>query len=269
MQNPYSGHPSAGFQGGIVENESVQVGRMGMFEQIADIVNSSHLVYFAAAVQAAALLFTEQVKIRVLLLIGSALYLVYYAVVAGDPLWEAMAATLAMSIANLFGLTALMVSRSARFIPANQMNLYSMFSGVEPGEFRALMKRGTLRTLIESETLTTVGAVPDRLFFVIEGEIEVEQGQGCFQLPPRHFLGEISLMLGTPASATVRVGAGAHLVEWQREKLVRAMTRQPKLKIAVESLLGRDMARKVAVLAGHIDSNYVHGDPAMDTFFKP
>lgn len=245
------------------------MGRTGMFEQIADLVNSSHLVFFAAAVQAAALLFTEQVKIRVLLLIGSALYLVYYAVVAGDPLWEAMAATLAMSLANVFGLTALMVSRSARFIPANQMNLYSMFSGVEPGEFRALMKRGTVRTLTENETLTTVGAVPDRLYFVIDGEIEVEQGQGCFQLPPRHFLGEISLMLGTPASATVRVGAGAHLVEWQRENLVRAMTRQPKLKIAVESLLGRDMARKVAVLAGHIDSNYVHGDPAMDTFFKP
>lgn len=222
-----------------------------------DLVSPGYLVFFAACLQAAALLFRDQIRIRILLLLGSVVYLIYYAVAVQAPLWEAMAATVAMSVANLYGLTALLLSRTACLIPPSQAALFSMFGGVEPGEFRALMKHGQIRTLHHDEALTLAGKVPDRLYFVIEGEVEIEQGQGRFSIPPRHFVGEVSLMLGTPASATAHVKAGVQLVEWSRDHLVQIMARKPKLKTAVESLLGRDMARKVAANAGRIDRKYM------------
>lgn len=229
-----------------------------------DFIQPQHLVFLAAAIQAAALLFQGQTKIRVLLLVGSMTYLLYYMLAADEPLWEAIIATLAMSIANIVGLTAYLLGNTVRLIPASQLGLYSMLGGVEPGEFRALMKHGRIRRLVEDEALTTVGRVPERLFYVIEGDIEIEQGTGRFNIPARHFIGEVSLMLGTPASATAYAKAGTHLVEWSRDKLVKAMARKPKLMIAVESLLGRDMARKVALAASFIDRKYANQEPAVD-----
>jgi len=229
-----------------------------------DLFQPQQLVFLAAAIQAAALLFQGQTKIRILLLIGSMTYLLYYMFAADEPLWEAVIATLAMSIANIVGLTAYLLGNTVRLIPASQLGLYSMLGGVEPGEFRALMKHGRIRKLAEDEALTTVGKVPERLFYVIEGDIEIEQGAGRFSIPPRHFIGEVSLMLGTPASATAHAKAGVQLVEWSRDKLVKAMARKPKLMVAVESLLGRDMARKVALAASFIDRKYANREPVVD-----
>jgi len=231
---------------------------------ISDLIQPQHLVFLAAAIQTAALLFQGQTKIRVLLLIGSMTYLLYYAFAADEPLWEAMIATIAMSLANIVGLTTYLLGNTVRLIPASQLGLYSMLGGVEPGEFRALMKHGRVRRLTEDEALTTVGQVPERLFFVIEGDIEIEQGAGRFYTPPRHFIGEVSLMLGTPASATAYAKAGTQIVEWSRGQLIKSMARRPKLMVAVESLLGRDMARKVALAASFIDRKYANHQPTVE-----
>lgn len=232
--------------------------------QFLDLIQPQHLVFLAAAIQAAALLFQGQTKIRILLLVGSMTYLLYYMFAADEPLWEAMIATVAMSLANVVGLTMYLLGNTVRLIPASQLGLYSMLGGVEPGEFRALMKHGRVRRLTEDEDLTTVGKVPEQLFFVIEGDIEIEQGAGRFTIPPRHFIGEVSLMLGTPASATAHAKAGAQIVEWSRAQLIKSMARRPKLMVAVESLLGRDMARKVALAASFIDRKYANHQPTVE-----
>ena len=108
-------------------------------------------MFLAAAIQAGALLFQGQIKIRVLLLVGSLVYVTYYMFAADEPLWEAMIATLAMSIANVFGLTTHMLARSMKAIPKNQFALFSMLGGVEPWEFRSLMKHGKIRQVEADE----------------------------------------------------------------------------------------------------------------------
>ncbi len=255
-------------------SHSIQIGsfaaiRKGcsVYEIVSSQITPGNLVFLAAAIQAAALLFRGQLRLRVLLLTGSIVYLFYYMVAAKEPLWEAMIATSAMSIANIYGLAVLILGNTVRLIPANQIALFSMFGEIQPGEFRLFMKLGQIRRLTDDETLTMIGKVPDYLYFVIEGEVEIEQGCGRFQIPSRHFIGEISLMLGTPASATTQVKSGTQIVQWPREQLIRNMARHPKMKTAVESLLSRDMARKVAVGAGRVDSKYVNVDPAVAVLF--
>ncbi|MGI9463591.1 MAG: hypothetical protein ACR2OM_06615, partial [Aestuariivirgaceae bacterium] len=85
-----------------------------MYELTDDLIKPEHLVFLAAAIQAAALLFQGQTKIRVLLLVGSMTYLLYYMLAAEEPLWEAMIATLAMSAANIYGLTARLLGNTIR-----------------------------------------------------------------------------------------------------------------------------------------------------------
>ncbi|MCL4766814.1 MAG: cyclic nucleotide-binding domain-containing protein [Hyphomicrobiaceae bacterium] len=213
------------------------------------------IVYLAAATQAAGLLFRTQIVLRIFLLLGSGLYLTYYAVAAATPLWEAMVATTAIALANIFGLTLLMLSRSARMIPADQVALHDMLGGLEPGDFRSLMRFGRVRTLPADEILTVAGQVPDRLLYVIDGDVEIEKSSSPrFRIAPRHFIGEVSLVLDAPASATVWASAGTRLVEWPRVRLVQEMKRRTRLKLAVEALIARDMARKVAVGSGVVDA---------------
>lgn len=235
-----------------------------MHELLDQLIEPGHLVFLAAAIQAVALLFQGQVRIRFFLLIGSMVYLTYYMIAADEPLWEAMVATLAMSAANIYGLAALLMANTVRSIPGDQIALFSMFGGVEPWEFRSLMRHGQIRRLTENEALTTLGEVPENLYFIIDAGIEIEQGHGRFRIPPGHFIGEVSLVLGTPASATTHVKAGTQLVEWPRERLIRKMARQPKLMVTVVSLLSRDMGRKVAEGAGRIDKRFANTGPAPD-----
>ena len=126
------------------------------------------------------------------------------------------------------------------------------------------MKHARVRRLKKDETLTTVGEVPGQLYYVIEGDIEIEQGEGRFRIPPRHFIGEVSLMLGTPASATAHAKAGARWWNGRATGWSGPWPASPELMIAVESLLGRDMARKVATAASCIDSKYTNTGNAIE-----
>ena len=210
------------------------------------LIRPGNIVYLAAATQAAGLLLRTQLVLRLFLLLGSGFYLTYYAMAAASPLWEAIAAEALIASANAYGLAMLLLSRSRWLIPESQLDLFDMIGELEPGEFKALMRHGRMRTLETDEVLTVEGRVPERLVYVIDGEVEIDKGGATFKLAPRHFIGEISLVLGTAASATTRVAAGTQIVEWPRSALSRAMTRQHRLKLAVEAIIGKDMARKVA-----------------------
>ena len=226
-----------------------------LYEVAELVLQPGNVVYLAAATQAAGLLLRAQLLLRLLLLAGSGFYLTYYALATATPLWEAIAAEALIAAANGFGLAMLLLSRSRWLIPADQVELYDMLGELEPGEFKTLMRYGQIRTLDEAEVLTVEGKVPDRLVYVIDGAVEIEKGGTRFEIPPRHFIGEISLVLDTLASATTRAPAGAQIVEWPRARLVRGMRRHHRLKLAVEALIGKDMARKVAA-GTRIMANY-------------
>ena len=235
---------------------------MGVFIDL--VAQPGNIVYIAAATQAAGMLFRSQIILRVLLLLGSGLYLVYYATAAENPLWQAMAATTAISLANIYGISMLLLSRSVRIIPAHQFALFKMLDGMEPGDFRALMRFGQTRTLQREEALTVKGEVPDRLFYVIEGEVEIEKKTAPrFRIAPRNFIGEVSLVLGSPASATVLAPPGTRIIEWPRDRLTKQMDRRNRLKLAIEALIARDMARKVAIGSGTLaEASHLTSSPA-------
>lgn len=205
------------------------------------------LVFAAAAIQAAALLFRGQVRIRVLLLIGSGVYLAYYMLATSEPLWEAMIATIAMALANIYGLIDLLLGNKVRSIPSHQMSLFSAFAGVEPDEFRLLMRDGEITVAPVDQFLTTRGDMPENLYFLIDGDVDIHSETGRRRLSSGHFIGETCLLLGTPSPETVCARAGAQIVIWPRKKLLFSMERHPKLKSAMTSLLGRDMARKLVI----------------------
>ncbi|MFN3261734.1 MAG: hypothetical protein ACE37J_14355 [Pikeienuella sp.] len=190
-------------------------------------------------------LFRDQAALRTLLLLGSAFYIAYY-YMRPEPLWGAIAASLAINAANLFGLLRLLYSRHFTILPAASRPVFAAMRGLQPGEFRALMRLGEPVEPARALKLTTEGVTPEYLWFVTRGKATAEKAGRRFALPAMTFIGEISFVLKEPASATVALEAGGAAIRWRRDRLAAALRRAPQLERAVEALIARDMARKVA-----------------------
>ena len=88
--------------------------------------------------------------------------------------------------------------------------------------------------------------MPDRLFYVLSGEVIIDKDGDRFSAGPKVFVGEISMILGTAASASVSLGKGVEIMEWDRNALFKAMAAKDSFRVAVEAIIGKDMAQKVA-----------------------
>ncbi|MEP3628521.1 MAG: cyclic nucleotide-binding domain-containing protein [Hyphomicrobiales bacterium] len=213
---------------------------LGLFAQ------PGSLVIGAGACYVLGLLFKNQIILRILILIGTGLYIGYYYLAAAEPLWGAIYTSVLIGIANIIGFINLLISQSPRFIAAGQMDLYNMLGGMEPGNFRKLMKTGHRRILDSDEQLTVQGTVPEKLFYILSGEVIIDKDGNKFNAGPRVFVGEISIILGTAASASAFLAKGAEIVEWDRNTLLKEMAAKDSFRVAVEAIIGKDMAQKVA-----------------------
>lgn len=214
------------------------------------ISNPSVLVVLAAGLHILAYLCRDQAWLRCLLLIGTGVYIAYYWMAGPTPLWSAILTTSLVASANLIGLMLLLISRCAWTLRGFDRKLYDMLKPVEPGQLRQLLRAGEVRRIDTETVLTQEGEAPTHLYFIVDGELRVRKAGSHFSVASGCFIGEVSLMLATPASGTVEALPGTVLVAWRRDRLERMMRRSLRLEQNLEAMLARDMAKKVASSSG-------------------
>lgn len=210
------------------------------------ILDTGYLVHIAMIGYVLGFLFRDQVILRVLILGGTLFYLAYYYLHPEQPLWGAIFASSMIFAANFIGLIALLYSRLPIGISAQHWPIFEALSGLEPGEFRRLMKLGVMRRAEVETLLTKEGEPLEHVYFVVSGAPKGLKDGVAFNLPGGEFVGEISFMIDGPATATVTLPEGGVYYEWRKEALRKAMDRAPGLSHAFEALIGRDLARKMA-----------------------
>lgn len=205
-----------------------------------------YLVACAGFIYILAFLIINQIVLRCMLLVGSAFYIAYYAVVAGEPLWMAIFTNLSISTANFIGLMILLFSKSRFAIPKEHSDIYPVFSLLPPGDFRALVRLGRRRVLDEDTILTRDGAPVDTLYFVLKGEVSAEKRGETFKLPERIFIGEVGYLTRDDASATTRLAKGGEVLEWDVARLRAKAKRSARFNLALDALISKDLAAKVS-----------------------
>lgn len=205
------------------------------------------LVYVAGGLYAIGYLIINQVILRAFVLVGTAFYILYYATVEATPLWEAIWVSVVLGTANLIGMASLFLRNSELAIPAEHRDIYPRFSGLPPGDFRALMSVARRYTTVAEQMLTEEGKPVDKLVYIISGATEVSKRGERFRLPPGLFLGEVAYLTGQPSAATTVLEPGSEILEWSVDELNRQAKRANRFKLALESMISRDLAVKVAV----------------------
>ncbi|WP_298843790.1 Crp/Fnr family transcriptional regulator [uncultured Roseobacter sp.] len=213
---------------------------------IQSVFTPENLVYLAGAFYVAGLVITNQIVLRLFVLGGTGIYVLYYAIIADTPLWEAIYVSLMIGLANIAGLSSLLARNSRLAIPRAHADIYETFPQLPPGDFRALLRLAKRYTVPEDTRVTVEDRRGRKLYYVIDGSVLVRKGDQAFVLTPGIFIGEVAFLTGVPSSATSWLEEGAEVLEWSFDDLHRKCERSSRFKLALEAAISLDLAAKVA-----------------------
>ena len=211
-----------------------------------NLLSPEVLVLLAGSSFVLGYLIINQVLLRVFVLIGTGLYIWYYATVADEPLWEAIYTSIAMGAANIIGLISLQLRRSRIMIPREHRDIYPKFSTLPPGDFRSIIKMSRRYTAGHDIEVTTAGQDVKIVYFLISGSMDVEKFGNRFTLPSGTFVGEVAYMTGRKSAATTLLKTGSEVLEWDCDALRRKCERSSRFRLALEAMVSNDLALKVS-----------------------
>ncbi|MCE8022413.1 cyclic nucleotide-binding domain-containing protein [Halomonas sp. MCCC 1A11036] len=164
-----------------------------------------------------------------------------------SPLYSAIGWQLAFIVINAVNLTVLLMSRRPVSLDDDQRWLHQhTFRILSPREMLRVLRPARRQRCPAHVALIEQGQSLDKLILLLDGEAEVHAGgQHRATLRAGDFAGEMSFVTGKPASACVVTKSPVDYLAWQRRDLEALYHRDPRLKDAMQGVLGADMARKL------------------------
>ena len=203
------------------------------------------LIYLGAGLLLIGYAIRDELKLRLLIAVSSFVYIAYYFAVG--PLWGAIVTSLLMIAVNFWVLGQIILERTTLRMSNDEKALFEAFETLTPGQFRRALKCADWITVRapESERLTEENSPSSKLYYIFEGDAVVEKEGRRFELPAGTFVGEISFVLNSKASATVVAPPGVRYVAWDWEHLRKLSKKHPNLGNALNMRLTRDLAEKL------------------------
>ena len=139
-------------------------------------------------------------------------------------------------------------NRSARFTAEERFMLERGLGPLQPAQARSLLARGRWADAAPGEVLAREGSVAPALVFVAEGSVGIEAGgRAVATCGAGNFVGELSLIDGSPATATATVATPARLWRITAEDLARLRAREDALANALDAGILRDLRAKIVL----------------------
>lgn len=210
---------------------------------------SEHLPYFVhygALLYLVCFIFRNQIILRSFAVAGDIANTVYFYGGAGETLWSPIFWCSMNIWINLVMIGIILNDQRHSGMTDDELSLFRKLDTLTPGDFRKLVRAGKWHRAASETVLTEEAQQLDRLFYVLEGDIDIAKSGRSIHSHAGVFIGEIAFLRDRPATATVKVGEGAHYFEWRKADLRRLFGKNPDLRSAFSSLLNADMAEKVA-----------------------
>ena len=211
------------------------------------ILASLALINIGCLIVFIGLIYKDEIKLRTFVLIGSALFLMGFAVGNNFEHWYAGVWAVLIVLLNGWLLRRAWSLKSMSKFTKREKSLYQVFKGMQADEFKDLLKITIWNTPSEHTTLTTENEICDQLFYVLKGKIEVSKADQIFTLNSQTFIGEVGYFLRSVASATTIIEKGSFYVSWKTKELRELEIKSPGVRAKIYELMNKDMAAKVAV----------------------
>ncbi|MGE0815111.1 MAG: Crp/Fnr family transcriptional regulator [Vicinamibacterales bacterium] len=204
---------------------------------------SAYLVHVGYGLMLAALVARDVLWLRILLVAAQTVLAVYAFSIGVPAIWRWNLLFVAI---NAYWTARILRERRAVTVPDALKPLHEdTFRAMSPSEFLRFWDLGT-PVEARDAVLTTEGDYPDALWIVVSGRAAVRRGARTIaQLTDGQFAGEMSLVTGRPANATVVVQGGATLRSWGVSLLRDLESGEPGLWSRLQAVLGTDLVGKV------------------------
>lgn len=205
------------------------------------------LIYPAAALLLVGYAIRDELRLRLLIVISTFVYIAYYFAIPAGPLWGAIITSALMLSVNFWVLGQIILERTTLRMTDDEKALFEAFDTLTPGQFRRIAAIAKWQKADDpSGTLLTQENEPsDALFYVFDGVISVEKRERQFRLPQGNFVGEVAFVLNRRTTATTVAPQGVRFVEWDCDALRRLGRKHEALRISLNALLTRDLAKKL------------------------
>lgn len=184
---------------------------------------------------------------RMLHLLGALAGLLLAATYAGagslaEAIWAA-----AFAVVNLVQLARVVHQHRRNFMTAEQRELIELVLQVQdPRQQRHLLEVITWRDAKLAEVLMWQGQRAPPLVFLASGEAKIEHdGVELGSCGAGEFMGEMSLISGLRATATVTVSEAARIAVFDRDVLLRLLPDMPDLARSLDHAFNRGLAEKI------------------------
>jgi voltage-gated potassium channel len=117
-----------------------------------------------------------------------------------------------------------------------------LFSGLDATRIAAIARLLKPQIVPERQVVVRRGEPADAMFFIMDGEVEVEI-EPPVKLAKGQFFGEVGLLLDTTRNATVAVLSECRLLVLDRADFQRLMAQHPDLKARIETIAAERMKR--------------------------
>ena len=209
------------------------------------MISGDILVHIGAFLMLLAYLVRDQILLRGLIILGTIFYIVSYFFM-DPPLWSALLWSASFVVINAIMIVVIYSDRASFVMSEQEEKLYQVFNALSPGEFKKILKIADWFDTPSAEQITTEGEIPERLYFIIDGEALVARNNKEFFVGPNVFIGELAYLIKKPATASVKLTDKAVGVSWKTSSLTKLLAANPQMKIAFDGLLNQDLASKLA-----------------------
>jgi len=203
------------------------------------------LIYVALCLKAVGFMVRDELVLRLLVVSGMLIGVTYYAL-RPEPVWDSFLADCVLIAINLTLIGVIVLERTTFSMKPIERKLFRALGTLNPGQFRKLARKAHWDEATEDRILISEGGTVERLYFIDAPEVTIVKGGVARGIEGPVFAGEIVLLRGGLASATVRIDRGAMVASWSMDELQKIMDRSRPMHNALIARFSLDLAIKVA-----------------------
>ncbi len=211
------------------------------------LINGELLYNIAAGLGFVAYLMTNVLWLRVILIIGAAVYIYTGFVLDIDSMigWH-----IAYGIINFIQVILILMLRSNTVLPDPIRTIYTdQFHSLRPKEFKRLMQINAEGKRAPGIFLSD-GDENNRIYLITDGEVIIEKdGKQIATCKRGDFIGEMSVLTGHPVSTNVIIKKPVKYVYWHLEDLEKIEKQNLSLYNRFMMVVGRNLVKKLRLSA--------------------
>jgi len=158
---------------------------------------------------------------------------------------------------NLYQIIRLYMERRPVRLSEDEQTLYHMaFGSLRPREFVSLLLAGEWKTASAGDRIVDQGKPVSSVCVLLSGSLQIyKDDKDLMRLKPGYLIGTGLALSGQVSPISAAFTEPARYFSWPLTNLRVFLEKRPELRLALQSLLNRDLAAKIEEMAAHLTTS--------------